>query len=227
MTRLCTYIVTEDSGFAPNPFWRRCTLAHCTPNHMSARLTKGDWIAGFLSKSRQNRFLFAMEVHSVIPLGDYFADPRFVSKKPKPSLNYKDRCGDNIYELQNGHWLQHPNDFHNTKFHKDKDTRLPCPKVFVASKFWYLGRKAHQAPARFAPLIPDRWGIRCNHDPRLTTEFMRWVTRTQRRGVHAHPNCIRPAQQYVQITRESRSIAFATFGAEMAFAPKRNRNEHL
>src|SRR5205085_5511285 len=42
MTRLYTYIVAKDSGFAPNPFWRLCTLAHCTPNHMNAQLQEGD-----------------------------------------------------------------------------------------------------------------------------------------------------------------------------------------
>src|ERR1700730_16462974 len=108
MPRLCTYIVTMDSGFAPNPFWGWCTLTACTPNHMNARLDKGDWIAGFLSKSRENRFLFAMEILCVMQAGLYFADGRFALKKPKVSLDWKERCGDNIYEqLADGTWLQH------------------------------------------------------------------------------------------------------------------------
>src|SRR5438552_18621997 len=145
MPRLCTYIVKKDSGFAPNPFGGRCTLAHCTPNHMNVQLDKGDWIAGFLSKSKQNRFLFAMEVEVVIPLNCYFVDERFESKKPKSSVIYEERCGDNIYEYHNGKWIQHKNESHGPA-DKDKDTRHGyrrafLPNVFAASKFWYLGTR--------------------------------------------------------------------------------------
>ena len=153
--QVCTYIVTEDSGFAPNPFGKWCTLAACTPNHMNARLDKGDWIVGFLSKSRQNRFLFAMEILCVMQMGDYFTDPRFESKKPKKSPDWRERCGDNIYEqLGDGTWVQHTNDFHNTKAQMDQDTKYA--KVFVASRFWYFGQESQVVPAQFAPVIPDR-----------------------------------------------------------------------
>src|SRR5882724_3715828 len=79
-------LLPKDSGFAPNPFGGLCTLAHCTPNHMNVHLDKGDWLAGFLSKSEQNRFLYAMEVEEVIPLDCYFLDERFESKRPKSSF---------------------------------------------------------------------------------------------------------------------------------------------
>jgi hypothetical protein len=197
--RLCTYIVTEDTGFAPNPFWDWCTLAACTPNHMNARLDKGDWIVGVLSKSRQNRFLFAMEIYCVMQMGEYFTDPRFESKKPTKSPDWRERCGDNIYEqLEDGTWVQHPNDFHNTKTQKDQDTKHA--KVFIASQFWYFGQESLVVPAQFAPLIPDRHGIRCKHDPDLSDQFMRWVAGLPR-GVQADPNDIRQID-LVQLTRE-------------------------
>src|SRR5215212_805714 len=153
MKRLCTYIVTKDTGFAPNPFWGCCTLAACTPNHMNARLNKGDWIVGFLSKSRQNRFLFAMEIDCVMQMGDYYTDPRFQLKKPKKSSDPRERCGDNIYEqLENGEWIQHPNDSHKAEWEKCQDTKHP--KVFIASRFWYCGKKSREVSAKYAPLIP-------------------------------------------------------------------------
>jgi hypothetical protein len=197
--RLCTYIVTEDTGFAPNPFGKWCTLAACTPNHMNAQLDIGDWIVGFLSKSRQNRFLFAMEILCVMQMGDYFSDHRFESKKPKKSPDWRERCGDNIYErLEDGTWVQHTNDFHNTKAQMDQDTKYA--KVFVASRFWYFGQASQVVPVPFAPLIPDRHGIRCKQNPHLSEQFMRWVAGFPR-GVQADPNDIRRID-LVQITRK-------------------------
>jgi hypothetical protein len=104
---------------------------------MNAQVEKGDWIAGFLGKSRRNKFLFAMDILSVMQMDEYFTDPRFQLKKPKDSLDWKERCGDNIYEqLEDGTWSQHKNDFH-TEADKCQDTKYP--KVFIASRFWYFG----------------------------------------------------------------------------------------
>ena len=47
--KICLYTVKVDTGFAPNPFYGYCTLTACTPNHMNAKLDKGDYIAGFLT----------------------------------------------------------------------------------------------------------------------------------------------------------------------------------
>jgi len=48
--KLYSYIMTSDSGFAPNPFHDICTLATCKPE--TRRLAKkGDWILGFSGKS--------------------------------------------------------------------------------------------------------------------------------------------------------------------------------
>ena len=60
---LCTYIVKHDTGLAPNPFWRYCTLAVCTPNHMGVT-PRGDefWIAGFSGKEHGNKLVYAMRV---------------------------------------------------------------------------------------------------------------------------------------------------------------------
>lgn len=46
MSKILTYKMTYDGGFAPNPFWDYLTLATCTPNHMNANLWPGDWIVG-------------------------------------------------------------------------------------------------------------------------------------------------------------------------------------
>ncbi len=186
MKRLCTYIVAEDTGLAPNPFWGWCTLAVCTPNHQNAQLNRGDWIAGFLNATRHYKFLYAMEIEEPLPMNKYFRDPRFEKKKPNLRGNWKDRCGDNFYEQrQDGACMQHRNRFHPGEKFLKKDTR--CPKVFVASRFWYFGQSCKAIPPQYAELIGGR-GIRTNHDSVLSINFMHWVKKSFSPGVHDVPN---------------------------------------
>jgi hypothetical protein len=188
--RLYTYIVKYDRGLAPNPYWEWCTLAVCTPNHMGARARKGDWIAGFLSKERGNRFLYAMELaEDRIRMDRYFQRTEFQSKKPNLKGNWMQRCGDNFYSLRpDGLWQQHSNRYHYGQGCLEQDTR--CPFVFVAKRFWYFGRSATSVDPRFLPLIPDRQGIRHNHDPGLVRQFCEWLS-TLDQGVRDFPmdNC--------------------------------------
>ena len=60
--KICVYTLTADTGFAPNPFHGTCTLAACTPNHMGAKLVKGDWIAGFFTNAKTPCLVYAMRV---------------------------------------------------------------------------------------------------------------------------------------------------------------------
>src|SRR4030042_6777459 len=100
----CSYLVKIDSGLAPNPFHDYCTLSCCTPNHMNIQLVKGDWIAGFSTKEYGNTLIYAMRVFEVLDYNTYFHDIRFQAKKPKLDQDYKNRCGDNMYWLENELW---------------------------------------------------------------------------------------------------------------------------
>ena len=99
--KLCSYIIREDKGSAPNPFWGYCTLAFCTPNHVGAKLEKGDWIAGFLNLKRNNKLLYLMKVSEILNYDKYFNDIRFSKKIPNLKGSWKERCGDNIYSKNN------------------------------------------------------------------------------------------------------------------------------
>lgn len=183
---LYTYVVREDTGLAPNPFWGICTLAVCTPNHQGSRVKCGDWIAGFLTKTRGHRFLYAMEVDEVLGLDDYYRDSRFETKKPDLRGSWKERCGDNFYSLgADGKWIQHRNRFHLDEDLKQQDTKYA--RVFIGRRFWYLGRSAAKLPERFAPLAGGR-GTRVNHEPAMIEEFCLWVASQFSPGVHDLPN---------------------------------------
>jgi len=185
MHKLCTYLITNDTGLAPNPYWGICTLAVCTPNHQGARLDKGDWLAGFLTKNRGYKFVYAMEISERLHMNDYFNDPRFSSKKPNLHGNWMERCGDNFYsQLSDGTWKQHRNRFHLGSDYLEKDTNKPI--VFVGNRFWYFGNEAPHLPSHFLPLVGGR-GIRKKHDRDLVLKFCDWVE-TYEEGIHGHPN---------------------------------------
>jgi hypothetical protein len=183
---MCTYVVREDTGLAPNPFWGWCTLAVCTPNHQGTKLQPGDWIAGFLTKARGHRFLYAMEITEILDLDAYFHDARFQSKKPNLRGTWQERCGDNFYSRNSdGTWIQHRNRFHLSESLKRQDTKHA--RAFVASRFWYRGKSAVSAPIQFAALAGGR-GARVNHDSRLAEHFRSWVCAQFQPGVDNVPN---------------------------------------
>ena len=185
LQRLYAYVVRVDTGLAPNPFWGVCTLAVCTPNHQGSRVRCGDWIAGFLSKDRGHKFLYAMEVDEILGLDAYHRDSRFEAKKPVLRGTLQQQCGDNFYSRgSDGLWIQHRNRYHLDEASLRKDTRFA--RVFIARRFWYLGKSAASLPTEFAPLAGGR-GARVNHSPELVEAFRAWVVESFRPGVHDLP----------------------------------------
>lgn len=185
MSNLYTYVMQHDSGLAPNPFWGVCTLAVCTPNHQGSRAKSGDWIAGVSDKKRGYKLIYVMEVDERVQMNDYFEDTRFAAKKPNLGGTAQQRCGDNFYSQDGtGRWTQHPNRYHEGPECLAQDTRNPW--VFVARRFWYLGRKAIELPAEFLPMFGGR-GARVSHPPELVAAFRDWVEESLKMGVNALP----------------------------------------
>ena len=191
MSNLFTYIITNDHGLAPNPFWGWCTLAVCSPNHQRSRVNvKGkdeekDWIAGFTEKRFGYKLIYAMEVDELIQMNAYFNDPRFEKKKPKMNGGWQERCGDNFYsQKSDGSWLQHENPFHSDESLFKKDTRNPL--VFVGRRFWYFGKNSKPIPKEFLPLVGGR-SVRVNHPLGLAETFQDWVTKSFEQGISGQP----------------------------------------
>ena len=182
---LYTYVMKHDTGLAPNPFWGACTLAVCTPNHQGSRAKPGDWIAGVSDKGHGYRIIYVMEVDERIRMDDYFLDGRFAAKKPIIDGTAQEQCGDNFYSKdERGLWIQHPNRYHSGSDFLAKDTRHPW--VFVATRFWYLGRAAVDMPKEFLPMFGGK-GTRVNHPPQLVTVFKAWVEKALQEGLNALP----------------------------------------
>ena len=127
-----------------------------------------------------------MEVAEILDLDDYYRDDRFTAKKPDLRGTWQQRCGDNFYSRKSdGTWIQHRNRFHLDERLKEQDTRYA--RVFVGQRFWYRGRSADAAPAKFAPLAGGR-GARVKHDARLVAEFRGWVSTSFPEGIADAPN---------------------------------------
>ena len=70
--RLYSYVVARDYGFAPNPFYRVCTLATCKPIIRKAAAI-GDWVVGTGSKERDRQafLVYAMRVTEAMTFNEY------------------------------------------------------------------------------------------------------------------------------------------------------------
>jgi hypothetical protein len=183
--RLCSYVVRQDTGFAPNPFGQYCTLAACTPNHQGLRLHSGDWLLGRERINRGNKLVYAMKVSEVLNLNTYFNDSRFEYKKPYPAGNWQAQCGDNIYHRAGNVWKQEWSPFHNRPQHRQQDTRHP--QVFVAEEFFYFGESAPAIPPRFSEIIRRSQGCRCSYPSALASSFVEWLRITYSTGMHGLP----------------------------------------
>src|SRR3972149_2464014 len=95
--KICSHVITNDTGLAPNPFHGYCTTALCTPSHMNARLKLGDWLIGNSIRDDGNRLVYAMHIAEVLSMDEYFHDSGFHAKKPKASGALDEQCGDNFY----------------------------------------------------------------------------------------------------------------------------------
>ena len=134
------YILAFDSGFAPNPFYRFCTLATCKPK-IRKEAQVGDWVIGLGSKNQncRGRLIYVMKVTEKMTYNEYWNSKRF-SEKKYSNKNSKRKCGDNIYHKNSkGDWLQEQNQFHIDEEIKKHDTQTNA--VLVSNSFFYFGDK--------------------------------------------------------------------------------------
>lgn len=155
---VCAYIMTHDSGHAPNPFHGVCTLSICTPNHKPSRAQVGDWIVGLagyplrakLKSLNVWRLVYAMHIDARLDLDSYYKDPRFELKHPKRGGPLIEACGDNFYRKNAAGNLEHTGE---TDQHLEDQPGTGLERqdidgntVFAGQTFWYFGRNAAALP---------------------------------------------------------------------------------
>lgn len=200
MSRLHSYVVRYDSGFAPNPFYDFCTLATCKPDIRRSALV-GDWVLGTGSNHRSIRrgghLVYAMCVSEIIAFETYDTDPRFSKKKPYRHGSRKQSCGDNIYYRgADGTWLQRDS-FHSlangtsNSDHIERDTAVN--RVLVSDKYIYFGGYGPIVPktlvdARGRGLCKIGIGRICFDDAGLLKAFTDWLSQLGVSGYQCAPH---------------------------------------
>jgi len=184
---LYSYIVTHDTGFAPNPFFGCCTLACCKPE-ISRKAKKDDWIVGLTPKAQGNKVVYFMKVDEVMEFGRYWKDRRFRQKRPRYDKDVRLRCGDNIYEPRpNGGFRQHPS-MHSDGEHENAGNKkhdLGGNNVLISEAFAYFGSKPVTLPPELECLIVGR-GHRSRFSDEDKLQFSEFASRSKF-GVHASP----------------------------------------
>lgn len=184
--RLFSYVIARDFGFAPNPFYRVCTLATCKPR-IRATASVGDWVVGTGSKAngQEGHLVYAMKVGEILSFDEYWNSPRFREKRPLLNGSIKQRYGDNIYHQAKraGRWIQanshhsFPDGSPNPRNIK-RDTGTTT-KVLLGTEYGYWGQSALKIPARFrkqgADICCSTQGHKCNFDDKLVADFLGWV----------------------------------------------------
>lgn len=178
--KYCFYRMQVDSGFAPNPYHRYCTLAACTPNHMRANLKQGDVIVGveadgLVRRRRSARgtgsttsrcMVYYMVVEEVLDLDSYFRDSRFAAKKAIPdSRRYARRKGDNVYYRIGSRFCAIPGNAHDNAGSFQQDTKGDRVYVSKRDDFYYFGDVELEFPSRFERYLPKGHGIKYWREP--------------------------------------------------------------
>ena len=91
MSRLFSYVVQHDFGYAPNPAGGFCTLAKCKYGRRGRKniielAEVGDWVAGTSGadlrvSAGHGKLIFAMRVGEKLTLKEYYQDPRFRDRR--------------------------------------------------------------------------------------------------------------------------------------------------
>ncbi|WP_329610666.1 hypothetical protein [Advenella mandrilli] len=188
MTRIHSYVVRYDSGFAPNPFYGYCTLATCKPPIRNSAVI-GDWVVGSGSNDRSIKrggfLVYAMRITEVMRFDEYDADPRFEPKKPYRNGSRKHSCGDNIYfqTAPDAAWQQRDS-FHSLPSgalnpeHVSRDTAVN--RVLISNDFVYFGGEGPEFPDELKDqngrsLCKTGRGWNVFKDPELTKNLEKWV----------------------------------------------------
>ena len=181
------HVVTKDTGLAPNPFHGYCTSAVCTPSHCNARVGPGDWLIGHTGAGDGYKLVYAMLLSENRTMDQYFADKRFQQKKPNLRGTFAERCGYNVdCRDTNGQWQGLPS-LHNQSGDIEKDTRQGRgAPVFIATRFFFFGRKRIRFNREFPELIKHGQGIEYT-DGEVAQKFVAWLEANHKPGIIGLP----------------------------------------
>lgn len=164
--KLHTYVMTDDSGYAPNPYWGYLTLACCMPD-IRRKAKKDDWIIGFRGKTLYKQDIGSIEgvnpsvIYKIVYMmkitecpmtyAQYYENQIFKRKIPQyDHEDFRHRKGDNCYAMIGEEFVQIRCDHTYDDKAKTKDKMehdLGGKFVLVSNDFFYFGRNAIATPS--------------------------------------------------------------------------------
>lgn len=198
MSKGYTYVVSRDYGFAPNPYWKVCTLATCKPI-IRKKLNVGDYVFGVSPKAQGNRLIYAMKVTEKMSFNDYWDDLRFQNKKPTMNGTKKTAYGDNIYRYDHEMECWFQADSHHSyaggrlnETNRKTDTGT-TDQLLISEEFFYFGSEMIDIPDEFKSTITrtkNGYPLMQGQKP-LTEEeclpFWNWICANKEYGRHGFP----------------------------------------
>jgi hypothetical protein len=193
--RLYRYVIDHDKGFAPNPFFKVCTLACCKPK-IRQYAEIGDVIVGYgpAKHGLSRQIIYWMLVDEISNFDDYWHDPRFRSKRPKMGGSLMLSYGDNIYHRHQGRgdWIQEPS------FHSDRNSLIgegnlrrdtaTTDKVLIGRDYAYWGSNGPRPPDVYRPFVKTGRGHEYTvEDEALKKAFIEWLRGLPDRGLIHDP----------------------------------------
>lgn len=144
---LYCYIMTYDTGFAPNPEHGFLTLATCKPTIRRCAY-EGSWISGWAGVNvyatqdkkefytdKAQKLIYLAQITKKVDFDQYWVGEKFQNKKPENSI-----CGDNIYEPNINErfgFKRHENGGGHGE--KEKEHDLSGNNVLICDEFYYFG----------------------------------------------------------------------------------------
>jgi len=187
------YVVEHDFGFAPNPFFRFCSLGCCKPDMRKATKV-GDMVAGTGSArvKRSGYLTFWMKIDEILTFDQYWDDPRFRRKRPAMRGSAVQRFGDNIYHRDplTGEFVQEDS-FHSDVGGQISETDLiadtgKTERVLVGRDFAYYGREGPKIPGHLSDFVRRR-GWRYHYPTEQEEAFLAWFAGFPQRGYLGEP----------------------------------------
>lgn len=181
MVKLYSYVVKNDTGFAPNPFWGFCTVACCKPKVRLAA-SVDDWVigTGSIRNVGNDKLIYAMKVTEKLSFDDYYTDPRFRRKIPTHGLI--EERGDNLYyQGRLGEDIDRSYHYTAEEFSHD----ISGAYVLISDHFYYFGSNAVPLPDH--ALMKQGPGHRSKFPVEKIDGFVGWITDTFVEGVNGLP----------------------------------------
>ncbi|MEI6422171.1 MAG: hypothetical protein WCP55_08120 [Lentisphaerota bacterium] len=167
MTKLYSYVVNHDIGYAPNPYDSYCTLAHCKYIKIRKNITDmallGDWIIGTGGVKKKEsagygKIIYVMRVDEIITLAAYYSDLRFKNR------------------------------IDNHKYDPKEATR----NVLISQHYFYFGKNAipiSEIPQNnlIHPLEKKGPRYRADFNPKFINQLTSWLENKYYIGMHGAP----------------------------------------